>query len=97
MYILQNQQQFFLGKSGEWLDGREPALLFRCEFKDEALNQLFEANSRDHSLRIQLLECEANAKKHPAIPAEALPPLPLFEADPEADNSTDDATQPSPC
>lgn len=74
MFILQNQDGYFLSKSGDWLDGREPSALFRTELKDEAVNQLFETNSQDYSLRITILECESSSKKHPIIPVEQLPP-----------------------
>ncbi|MEO0442649.1 MAG: hypothetical protein AAFZ92_02770 [Pseudomonadota bacterium] len=82
MFILQNQNGYFLAKSGEWIDGRQPQLLFRTLHKDEALNQLFEANSRDHALRINLMQCEISSKKLPIIP-EALLPLPLIKENAE--------------
>ncbi|WKD49637.1 hypothetical protein [Microbulbifer spongiae] len=72
VYVLSNQHQQFLSKSGEWLDGREPSRLFRSEHKDIAINQMFEANTRDVSLRIELLQCDLNNKGQPLIPAEAL-------------------------
>ncbi len=80
MYILQNQEGYFLSKSAEWIDGREPSQLFRTLHRDEAVNQLFEVNSRDFSLRITLLECEATAKNLPIITEDQLPPpLPTAE------------------
>ncbi len=75
MYILHNQDGYFLTKSGDWSDGREPAPLFKTIHKDEAINQLFEVNSKDYNLRISLLECEVNSKNMPLIPAEKLPPV----------------------
>jgi hypothetical protein len=75
MYVIQNQHDYFLAKNGEWLDGREPTQLYKTNHKDEALNQMFEANSRDYSLRLQLLDCEINAKKQPIIPEDKLPPV----------------------
>lgn len=75
MYILHNQDGYFLTKSGEWSDGRELPPLFKTIHKDEAINQLFEANSKDYNLRISLLECEINSKKMPLIPDEKLPPV----------------------
>lgn len=74
MYILHNQDGYFLTKSGDWSDGRELAPLFKTIHKDEAMNQLFEANSKDYNLRISILECEINSKKMPLIPDEKLPP-----------------------
>ncbi|MFS1525102.1 hypothetical protein ACL7TT_13500 [Microbulbifer sp. 2304DJ12-6] len=72
VYVLTNQHQQFLSKSGEWLDGREPNKLFRSEHKDVTINQMFEANTRDVSLRIELLQCDLNNKGQPLIPTEAL-------------------------
>lgn len=72
VYVLTNQHQQFLSKSNEWIDGREANRLFRSEHKDVAINQMFEANTRNVSLRIELLECELNGKGHPQVPEEAL-------------------------
>ncbi|MGL6161727.1 hypothetical protein [Microbulbifer sp.] len=72
VYVLTNQHQQFLSKSNEWIDGREAGRLFRSEHKDVAINQMFEANTRDVSLRIELLQCELNSKGQPQVPAEAL-------------------------
>ncbi|WP_444943177.1 hypothetical protein ACJJIK_14645 [Microbulbifer sp. ZKSA006] len=88
VYVLTNQHQQFLSKSGEWTDGREPNKLFRSEHKDVAINQMFEANTRDVNLRIELLSCELNPKGHPQIPEEALAPLSAQEGDPEIAPST---------
>ena len=74
MYILHNQDGYFLTKSGDWVDGRELAPIFKTIHKDEAINQLFEVNSKDHNLRISLLECEVNSKNMPLIPTDKLPP-----------------------
>ena len=73
VFLLQNQRKQLLGKSGDWLDGRTPATLYRSAHKDEALNQLFEAGSKDHSLRITMMVCELNSKKQPIIDADNLP------------------------
>ncbi|QKX16801.1 hypothetical protein [Microbulbifer sp. YPW1] len=78
VYVLTNQHQQFLSKSNEWIDGRESTKLFRTEHKDVAINQMFEANTRDVTLRIELLECALDTKKHPQIPAEALSDEPLL-------------------
>lgn len=73
VYLLQNQHKQLLGKNSEWLDGCNPAALFRTVHKDEAINQQFEAGSKDYSLRIGLLMCDVNAKKHPVIEPDDLP------------------------
>ncbi|WGL15505.1 hypothetical protein PVT68_12070 [Microbulbifer bruguierae] len=90
VYVLTNQHLQFLSKSNEWIDGREVAKLFRSEFKDVAINQMFEANTRDVTQRIELLECELDAKKQPLVPADALSPEPLErETPPEESPATE--------
>lgn len=83
LYIIHNQDGYFLGKSGDWLDGSEPTQLFRTLHKDEAVNQLFEANSKDVELRLSLLECPAKNRLIPDIPSDKMPP-PMVRT--EADN-----------
>lgn len=87
MFILQNQDGYFLSKSGDWADGREPNALFRTNHKDEALNQLFESNSQDYSLRITIFECEASSKKQPIIPEDQLPPAKLEDIEVEKEHN----------
>ena len=87
LFLIHNQDGYFLGKSGDWLDGREPTQLFRTPHKDEAVNELFEANSKDVELRLSLLECTAKNRLIPTIPQDKMPP-PLVKI--EADN--DDAS-----
>ncbi|MBN8429703.1 hypothetical protein JF535_02440 [Microbulbifer salipaludis] len=101
VYVLTNQHQQFLSKSNEWIDGRESTKLFRTEHKDVAINQMFEANTRDVSLRIELLECPLDSKKHPQVPAEALSDEPLVSADEATVNAQgagdpDELPQPAP-
>lgn len=79
VFLLQNQHKHILGKGGDWLDGRNIIGLYRTAHKDEALNQQFEAGSKDYSLRIHILECELNSKKQPIIAADDLPE-PIAEA-----------------
>ena len=74
-YILQNQEGYFLAKSGEWLDGREPSRLFKTIHQDEASNQLFEVNSKNINLRINRIACETTPKGLPIIPDDILPAL----------------------
>ena len=86
LFILQNQDKLFLGRQNNWLDGRDLAALFKTVHKDEAINQMFEASSKDYKQRIKLLCCSANEKGLPIIDPELLPePLPkvgktLFDA-----------------
>lgn len=95
MYIIRNQDGYFLAKPGlskcgEWADGREPSYLFRTQYRDEATNQLFETNSKDFSLRLSVVECDTNSKGLPIIPDELLPPpLPIPETPSETVEAVD--------
>lgn len=90
VFLLQNQNKLLLSRQREWTDGRDLKCLYITPHKDEAINQKVEVNSKDHTQRIHLLECELNDKRLPAIPVEVMPePLPdspkgqqvLIEAD----------------
>ena len=89
LFILQNQDKLFLGKQNIWLDGRDLNALFKTAYKDEAINQMFEASSKDYKQRIKVVTCAANEKGLPAIDPEIMPePLPkpgkdLFDNGPE--------------
>lgn len=82
LFILQNQDKLFLGRQNNWLDGRDLAALFKTAHKDEAINQMFEASSKDYTQRIKVLTCSANEKGLPLIDPELLPePLPKVGKD----------------
>lgn len=84
VFLLHNQHQYFLAKDKSWVDGREPQVLYKTRLKDEALNQLFEANTQDADLRIQLVECPLNSKGLPEIDPAWLPPI--VPAEPKSHN-----------
>ena len=58
LYILQNQDKYFLSKHGEWVDGTDLKELFKTPYRDVAVNQLFEVNAHDHTQRIQILDLD---------------------------------------
>ena len=76
-FLLQNQNKQLLTKGGEWGDGRDANALFRTPYKDEALNQMVEVNSKDYTLRIHILECEVSPRGVPLVGDEHLPPMQL--------------------
>lgn len=77
LFILQNQDKLFLGKQNIWLDGRDLNALFKTAHRDEAINQMFEASSKDYKQRIKVVTCAVNEKGLPAIDPEIMPePLP---------------------
>lgn len=77
LFILQNQDKLFLGRQNNWLDGRDLAALYKTAHKDEAINQMVEASSKDYKQRIKMLTCSANEKGLPVIDPTIMPePLP---------------------
>lgn len=80
LYLLQNQDKLFLSKAKDWVDATDRASLYRSRYKDEAINQLVETNSKDVTQRIRCVECEAGAKGQPIIDPGIMPePLPKPE------------------
>ena len=95
VFILQNQAKLFLGKQNQWLDGRELASLYKTEHKDEAVNQVFEASSKDYTQRIKILSCPVNEKGLPIIDTELMPePIPKQVRDLfDVESANSDASQ----
>lgn len=80
VYILQNQDNLFLGKKRTWLDGRELVGLFRTPNKDVAINEMCETNTKDYTQRIHMVLCSVDDKKLPIIDPEIMPePLPKLD------------------
>lgn len=73
LFILQNQDGLFLSKQGHWIDGRDAGGVFKTLFKDEAVNQLFEASSKDYTQRIKVVSCRTNEKGLPVVDATLTP------------------------
>lgn len=85
VFILQNQDGYFLSKQKEWVDGRDASLLYRSPHRDEALNQMVEVNSKDYTQRISIVDCQLNEKRHPELDPEKLPePKPKVSNEEEA-------------
>ena len=75
MYVVKNQHGLFASKHKEWLDGREPKLLFKCQHKDEAINMVFELSSKDVNVRAEAIIVEIDANKHPVVEVTAPEPI----------------------
>ena len=73
LLVIRNQNNHYLGRRGEWLDGSHVPALFRTEHRDAALNELFETNIRDFDLRGEILECEVDKHGYPVV--EVLNPI----------------------
>ncbi|WP_049631047.1 hypothetical protein [Cellvibrio sp. pealriver] len=97
LFILQNQDLLFLGKQNNWVDGRDLGALFKTVHKDEAINQMFEASSKDYKQRIKVVSCAANEKGLPVIDPAIMPePLPKVGKDLLDTLEQDAAAQASP-
>ena len=88
VFILQNQDGYFLSKQKEWVDGREANQLYRSPHHDEALNQMVEVNAKDYTQRIKIVDCVLNDKRQPQLDPESLPPK-LDISEPETDSETE--------
>ena len=74
LFVIRNQNQHYLGRHHDWLDGSHRPALFRTPYRDVAVNELFEVNVKDFALRGEILACEADDKGYPAV--EVLNPIP---------------------
>lgn len=94
VFVIRNQQGLYLTRQNEWVDGHDPAPLFKTPFRDAALNTLIELNAKDIELRGVLAEVEVNEKGLPQVmpgeinaddSAPAVDPAPVFELVPGAE------------
>jgi len=58
VYILKNQRNEFLDKSGNWVGGENSKSLYRSAHKDEAINQKVEFSVKQAALRISVSEAK---------------------------------------
>ena len=79
LYVIRNQNQHYLGRRGEWLDGSHVPALFRTEHRDVAVNELVEVNLRDFDLRGEIIGVEAEGGDYPVV--DVLNPIVTREAD----------------
>jgi len=71
VFVIHNQHGLYLTRQNEWVDGHDPAPLFKAAFRDVALNTLIELNAKDIELRGVIIEVEVNDKGLPrVVPAE---------------------------
>ena len=54
IYILQSQNNLYLSKSGDWVSGDDSKILFRTQYKDEAINQKVELTVKQPELRVHI-------------------------------------------
>ena len=89
VFIVTNQHNHYLGKHDDWVDGSEPAQLFRSPHRDVVLNKLIDANIKDFTLRAEIMSCDIDKNKLPIV--EVLNPLPKEpKQEPELEFSEDE-------
>lgn len=92
LYILRNQQGYFLGKQKDWLDGRDRGALYKTPHKDEAINLKVEVSAKDFEQRIRILTCEADERGLPLLAVDDMP-APRAKVKPERASDTEPAPE----
>ena len=96
VFLLQNQYDQYLGKSGEWLSGADSKTLYRTQHKDEAINQKVEVAVKQADTRakivdgIQLLNGQVMLSENEPLPIAAMPESDLLEETLTEDSETSD-------
>ena len=62
-YVLINQNNQLLARSGEWLGTKQEKLLYRSKFKDEAINLKVDHAVKQPDMRLRLIEVTMNEGK----------------------------------
>lgn len=62
VFIIQNHDQTYLSKHGDWIDGSQANQLFRSHHKDEAINIKVEQSVRNPQLRLSIISGQLNEK-----------------------------------
>ena len=70
VYVIKNQEDAFLDKSGDWASGLLAKTLYRTPHKDEAINQKVDITVKQPDQRLTLLEVNLNEQGVPVIPEE---------------------------
>jgi hypothetical protein len=92
VYVVRNQHGMFANKHREWVDGREPKIVFRSPHCDEALNLVFELSSKDIYLRAEAIHVELDDNDQPVVEVTAaLPTEPAAEPSAQQPQDGDNA------
>lgn len=95
VFVVTNQHGHFLDKHREWVDGREPRLLFRSPHKDEAINLVFEVSAKDIYMRAEALQTDLNDKGQPIVEVTTeIPTAAEIEAAEAADSEPEPVAEP---
>lgn len=100
-YVLVNQNNQLLARSGEWLGTKQEKLLYRSKFKDEAINLKVDHAVKQPDMRLRLIEVTMNEGKlvfepdHDLVEFVAPPVIDAQTVDTEPNKTTDDNTDES--
>ncbi|SMF12096.1 hypothetical protein SAMN02745866_00763 [Alteromonadaceae bacterium Bs31] len=67
IYLIRDQHDRFLDKSGDWSHGEDARGLYRSNHKDEAINQMVELSVKNPELRVRIEPAERDEKGLPKI------------------------------
>ena len=91
VYVVQNQDGYYLDKHRQWVDGRDAKQVSHSQYRDEAINLVFEMSAKDIDLRATLLSVPLNEKGLPELEIIAPPTTTeMFSFD---DASADEVTE----
>lgn len=88
IYVVRNQHGQYLNRQREWVSGADRSVLYRTAHRDEAVNTVFEASSKDVTLRAEAFACELDERQQPAVPRG---PEPVTRHDDAPENSPEPA------
>ena len=93
-FVIRNQKGHYWGKAGHWIIGTHNGQVAIWDFRDAAINTLFELGSKDTDLRGEVLstEVENGKPKNLAISDHPLPINDGVETDMPLENAEDDPT-----
>ena len=91
-FVILNQLGHYWGKSGAWVSGSRAGLVACWEYRDEAVNTLFELGSKDTELRGEVFEAEAESGQPKNLIVSEHP----VSIDPENDSGSSDGSLETP-
>ena len=73
VHIVRNQDGHYWGRGKRWVDGRESAKVMTYDFRDEAVNTVFELSSKNIELRCEVMDLNVEDNKLPKLGVSKIP------------------------
>ena len=73
VHIVRNQDGHYWGRGKRWVDGRESAKVLTYDFRDEAVNTVFELSSKNIELRCEVMDLSFEDNKLPKLSVSDIP------------------------